>query len=136
MNLKLLPLLIALAWLQPLAAETLNIRMIRGCHEVEETPHELNDIATTLQKTLAFKGYLLDATATVNLPADEAKATLRIYEVTCSGTAERLTIKIMRRNKTILDTVATVRPGRPVILGGFPARNNEGVRMFVLTVAP
>lgn len=118
-----------------LQAETLHIRMIRGSHENGQTPPGLADIAAMMRNTLAFKTYALDAEARLPLPADGQAVKLRVYDVTCTGSAERLKVSIARRDKRVLDTVAAVRPGHPVILGGFPARRGEGVRMFVLTIA-
>ena len=118
-----------------LQAATLRIRMIRGSHEEGQTPPALADIADMMRNTLAFKTYALDAEARMPLPADGRVVKLRVYDVTCTGPAERLKVSIVRRDKRVLDTVASVRPGHPVILGGFPARRGEGVRMFVLTIA-
>jgi hypothetical protein len=129
----LLPLLL-LGAVQALRAETLHIRMIRGSHEEGATAPALADIAAMMQNTLAFKTYALDAETHIPLPANGATRPLRVYEVTCSGPAERLNIKITRLGKRILATVATVRPGHPVVLGGFRARKGGGMRMFVLTV--
>lgn len=131
------PLLLAcllLGILQAVQAETLHIRMIRGSHEEGTTAPALADIAAMMQNTLAFKTYALDAETRIQLPADGAPRSLRVYSVTCTGSAERLKIGITRLGKRILSTVATVRPGHPVVLGGFRARKGGGMRMFVLTV--
>ncbi len=116
-------------------ADTLRIRMIRAGFEEGLTAHALLDVMAMMKNTLAFKTYTLDAEARLPLPADGAVARLRVYEVTCKGNADRLSVHIVRRGKRILSTEATIRPGHPVILGGFPARS-KGMRMFVLTVEP
>lgn len=131
--LLLLPVLL-LGALQTVQAETLHIRMIRGSHEEGTTAPALADIAAMMQNTLAFKTYALDAETRIPLPADGTPRSLRVYAVTCTGSAERLKIGITRLGKRILSTVATVRPGHPVVLGGFRARKGGGMRMFVLTV--
>ncbi len=115
-------------------AEALRIRMIRASNEPTETPAVLADVVAMMKNTLAFKTYALDAETHFVLPAKGELKKLRIYEVTCSGPASQLSVKIVRKGQSILSTVATVRPGQPVILGGFPAREG-GMRMFVLTVS-
>lgn len=116
-------------------AEALRIRMIRGSNVPGATPAALADVVAMMANTLAFQAYSLDAEVHFDLPAKEDMKLLRVYEVTCSGPASQLNVKIVRKGKRILSTVATVRPDHPVILGGFPAREG-GMRMFVLTVVP
>ena len=118
----------------PLSADTLRIRMIRAVQEASEgVAPALHDVLPVLRSTLAFKSYLLDADATLPLPANGELARVGIYQVLCEGAADRLTVQIRRGGKRILRTVATVRRDQPVILGGFPARSG-GTRMFILTV--
>ena len=128
-------LLFAVTVLGNLHGDTLRIRMIRGIHEEGVTPPVLRDIEAMMRNTLAFKTYALDAEARLPLPANGDLRKLSVYDVTCTGPAERLNVKVVRLGKLILSTVATVRPDNPVILGGFPAREG-GMRMFVLTIAP
>jgi hypothetical protein len=119
-----------------LSADTLRIRMIRAVQEASEgVAPALHDVLPVLRSTLAFKSYLLDADATLPLPANGELARVGIYQVLCEGAADRLTVQILHGSRRMLRTVATVRPDQPVILGGFPARP-EGTRMFILTVVP
>ena len=117
-----------------LSADTLRIRMIRAVQEASEgVAPALHDVLPVLRSTLAFKSYLLDADATLPLPANGELLRVGVYQIICEGIADRLTVQISHGNKRILRTVATVRRDQPVILGGFPVRTG-GARMFVLTV--
>ena len=131
---RVLLALVALLAAAQLEADTLRIRMIRATHEESEgVAPELQDVLAVLRGTLAFRSYVLDADATLPLPANGELARVGIYQVLCEGAADRLTVQILRGSKRILRTVATVRRDQPVILGGFPARSG-GTRMFILTV--
>lgn len=131
---RVLLALVALLAAAQLEAETLRIRMIRATHEESEgVAPELQDVLAVLRGTLAFRSYVLDADATLPLPANGELARVGVYQVLCEGGADRLTVQIRLGGRRILRTVATVRRDQPVILGGFPARPG-GSRLFVLTV--
>ena len=117
-------------------ADTLRIRMIRASLDEAETPAELLDIVAMTRNTMAFKSFSLDAEETLPLPTSGGVRELKVYRVECSGDSEKLAVKITRRDRCIIRTEVAVRRGRPIVLGGFPARFGGGVRMFVLTLEP
>ncbi|MDD5705410.1 MAG: hypothetical protein PHR35_05760 [Kiritimatiellae bacterium] len=114
-------------------AETLRIRLLRTSHADGAVAAEIQDVMPALRNSLVFKSYSLMGTAQMALPANGEAVGLGGYTVTCSGTMSQLTIKVMRGKYAVLDTVASIRHGQPLILGGFTG-GGGGQVVFVFTV--
>jgi hypothetical protein len=115
-------------------AETLHIRLLRASHAEGPVAPALQDVMPALRNSLVFKSYTLMDQAQQPLPPPAgASVSLGGYSVACTGPATQLSIKITRGRHGIIDTVATLRRGQPLILGGFGG-GGGGQAIFVFTL--
>ncbi len=117
-----------------LRAETLHIRLLRASHAAGPDVPALQDVMPALRGSLVFKSYKLMDQAQQRLPAPAgASVDLGGYSVACLGNAAHLSIKIARGRHGVIDTVACLRRGHPLILGGFGG-GGGGQAIFVFTL--
>lgn len=113
-------------------AETLWIRLVKASNVTEETDSRLTDILPVLAKNLVFKSYSLVAATTIDLPASGREVRLGVYSITCQGPTGNLSIQIRHDDTPLLYTTVSLREGKPVVLGGFPAADGRMILVFVL----
>lgn len=118
-----------------MAVEALGgVLSIRLAHVTEDGPGRgegLEDVSELLSRSLVYKGHRLVAQTTVPLPVHGVQRQLGKYEVHCAGSLESLAISIRRGSSKLLNTTVHLKPGRPLILGGFPAEDGRMVFVFV-----
>lgn len=114
-------------------AETLHIRLLRASHAEGPVAPALQDVMPALRSSLVFKSYeLMDQARQTLPPPDGATVSLGGYTVTCTGSATQLSIRITRGRQGIIDTVAALRRGHPLILGGFGGGGGQAIFVFTL----
>jgi hypothetical protein len=114
-------------------AGTMSVRLVECSNGGGGIDGGLADIGTILE-TLPFTQYSqLDATA-VDLPAANIAVTLAGYEMNCNGGQKSLSIALFHGGRPLLTTTASLKPGKPLILGGFPTADGSKI-MLVLTLS-
>ena len=102
------------------AAGAVDIRFVRAHREQSVSP-ALRDVEGLLRSNLPYQGFELLSRTSMRLPARGQSAGLaRGYRVRCDGDARRLSVRVDRGDNTVLNVAVALRPGNPVILGGFP----------------
>ena len=113
-------------------AGTMSVRLVHASDAEGGIDPELSDISGILS-SLRFESFSLLDSDTVQLPADDARIRMaQGYTLTCNGTQDDLAIEMNHNGQALLKTIATLRRGKPLILGGFPTR--EGKIILVLKV--
>ncbi|MCX7590938.1 MAG: hypothetical protein N2255_04850 [Kiritimatiellae bacterium] len=115
-----------------LRADTLSVRLVKASDTAERVDSRLDDILPALTHSLVFKAYTLVATATLELPAAGQEVKLGFYRIRCTGPAENLSIQIRHDDTPLLYTTVSLKEGKPVVLGGFPAADGRMIIVFVL----
>ena len=126
---------IALLWLTaaPALCDNLRVRLVRTSYAELPVSDDLRDIMPALRSSLVFKGYELMAQAGTALPVDGKIIRLGGYAIRFEGPTTRMRIVIQRGAHTIMETVATLREGQPLLLGGFSG-GGSGQVVFVFTL--
>jgi hypothetical protein len=112
------------------AGSELSARLVEASKEGTSSAG-LEDVMEVLKTNLPFTAYRLLGSGAAPLPA--AGRTLRLagYSVKCSGPQDNLDLEVARRKRVLLRTTISLRDGRPLIVGGFPAGRGKHVLVFV-----
>ena len=79
------------------------------------------DVEVLLRANLPYQGFELLSRSRMALPNRGQSARLAAnYRMHCRGVARRFAVRVDRGENTVLNVVVALRPGNPVILGGFP----------------
>ena len=114
------------------SAGTMSVRLVHATDAEGGMDPRLSDISGILG-SLRFESFSLLDSDTVRLPAEEVRIRMaQGYTLTCNGTQGDLAIEMNHNGQSLLKTTATLRRGKPLILGGFPTR--EGKIILVLKV--
>lgn len=118
---KLIAAAVALAMAgRCLAADTLSLREVEARNDGSGVPAILQDVGRVLKSSVGFSGYHLLSSRTLPLPTSDSVALRSGYTLKCSGSSDNLEVLVTRGAEEILRTTASLRPGRPLVLGGFP----------------
>jgi hypothetical protein len=127
-------LLLLLAPLTGASAEdSLWIRMIEASNDGQEISPAVRDLVPLLRDNLPFKQYKLLDQNTTRLPASGEVKLAEGFKLRLFGVADNLQVTLEKDGKVMIQTVLSLRKGRPVILGGFP-RGAGGKLLLVLIV--
>lgn len=126
-----LMVLALLAGVDAAQAETLRIRLVRASNAAGGTDPALQDVVPAMRGSLVFKSYALAGQKRLPLPAD-GTVTLGAFQVSCTGPRQKLAIVIQRGSQRLMQTTASLKGGKPLMLGGFPDGSNQMI--LVLTV--
>jgi hypothetical protein len=113
------------------AEPVLSVRLVKASSTGDGVDQSIQDVAGLLRENLVFKSYTLVAAQRVGLPAHAAAVVMGGYSVLCDGTANRLQIMIRQGNRPLVNTTVSFKSGKPIILGGFPARDGRLIFVFV-----
>ncbi len=114
-------------------ATQLSVRLIEASNAEGGMDRALQDIAPLLRNNLPFKTYTLVDAQAVRLPSTGQALTLRGgYIVRCQGSLERLAVTVELNGRVLIQTEIALRPGAPMILGGFSGGRGK---MLVVLVA-
>lgn len=122
--------ILLMALVAPVLAESVSVRLVEASNAKGQSSAGLRDVVGILKNNLRYSRYVLLASGTMRLPKGGTQG-LGGYVVTCSGSSASLTITVKRGKKALINTQVRLVPGRPLILGGFPA--SGGKRVFVFT---
>jgi threonine dehydrogenase-like Zn-dependent dehydrogenase len=113
------------------AGDLVSLRLVRADNQ-GGVDAAVKDVQQAMGKDFAYKGFHLEAQGAVQLSASKP-VTLGGYTVECSGSAQALVVKVSRDGKAVLSTTVALAPGKPLILGGWPAAG--GARQMLVLVA-
>ena len=103
-----------------LSAESVGIRFVRAHHGDSVSP-ALRDVERLLRSNLPYRGFELLSRTSMALPVrGQSSGLARGFRISCNGDAGRLSVRVDRGDATLLNVAVALRPGTPVILGGFP----------------
>ncbi|MBN2451119.1 MAG: hypothetical protein JXR77_12065 [Lentisphaeria bacterium] len=107
----------------PLAAQdgaVLSARLVTaGSGNAREDPR-LGDVLPLLKSTLRFSSFQLEGEATLSLRENAVASLAKDYRVTLTEvTGPSALVHVSRREEKMLQTRLTLKPERPVIVGGF-----------------
>jgi hypothetical protein len=114
------------------AGSELEIRQVAARKDGEGVGPGLQDIQTLLSENMPFKSYRLLASKKTPLPAAAEVGLAEGYSVACKGEQGNLDVVIRRKKAELLRTTATLRDGKPLILGGFPGADSS-ILIILLT---
>lgn len=109
---------------------TLSVRLVEASNNGAGVDPGLADVAGLLQGSLRFTRYRLVAQKRMRLPASQT-VTLAGYAVQCEGPQRGLRIRVRSKGTGLLDTTANLRDGKPLVLGGFPAKSGKLILVFL-----
>jgi len=110
------------------AGNALLIRLVRATGTPNVDP-AVQDVVQAMSGSFAFKGFSLKAQTTIPLPAAQ-DAQLGEYTVGCKGAQDRLSIRVIRGKRPLLETVVSLVDGKPLVVGGFPAADGHHLLVF------
>jgi hypothetical protein len=114
------------------AADSLSLREVEASNDGSGVPAALQDVGKVLQSSVGFTGYRLLSSRTLPLPASGSVALQNGYTFKCSGPRENLEVLVTRGTEEILRTTASLRPGKPLVLGGFPGARGRVLLVLVV----
>ena len=114
-----------------LAGNNLSIRLVEAGNRKKASSSGVPDVISILKKSFSYNSYNLTASGRMTLPAKKSTQKLGEYVVTCSGKQKNLSIRVMHNNKTIINTTVSLHDNKPVMVGGFPAKNGEFILVFI-----
>ncbi len=110
-------------------AETLRIRLVRASNSAGGADPALQDVLLAMRGSLVFQSYALAGQKQLPLPANGIVA-LGSFQVTCTGPRQKLAIVIRRGSQRLMQTTASLKGGKPLLLGGFPDGANQMILVF------
>jgi hypothetical protein len=110
---------------------SLSMRLVEASNAGSGVDSHLRDVASALKGQLPFNSYRLLSSGGASLPAGNTKTSLSGYSVTCNGPQNALKITISHGKRTLVSTTASLRNGRPILLGGFPSNGGKLIIVFV-----
>ena len=126
-----LAMAILLCWqVAAIAGGTLSIRLVEARTGKPHQGPGLADVAATL-KSMRYNQFTLIGQARTSLPATGTASRLGSYTVVCSGKQDSLQILVRSGKRKLLSTTVRLRDGKPVVIGGFPARGAKHVLVFL-----
>jgi hypothetical protein len=114
------------------AGTALGIRLVEASNRGKGVAQSLGNVAPLLRNNMPFDTYQLLTAKSVSLPANATMDMGYGLVVRCSGPQKNLSVSVLRRGKTVLQSTVEVKDRSPVILGGFPA---EGGKMILILLA-
>lgn len=115
------------------AGETLSVRLVKADQTGKPSDPGLADVLPALTQSLAFRTYAVVASTTVPIPVSPQELRLGPYRVGCSGPPDNLSIQIRQDHTPLLYTTISLKPGKPVIVGGFPVADGRMIFVFLLS---
>ena len=117
--------IVAMAAGTAFAGGAVSVRLVEGHNQGSGLSGGLADIAGTLRQNLPFQRFDLVDRRTVTLPADRTTAMARGFSIKCSGSREALAVTLKRGRARLINTTLSLRPGKPVVLGGFTSEKGK-----------
>jgi hypothetical protein len=124
-----LGLAVALGISSASGAATLSVRLVEATNDGSGIDGRLRDVAAAFGD-LSFNSYRLVDAADFPIPARETRA-MGGYEVACAGELGGLMITVRLRGQELLNTSVSLRPKKPLVVGGFPSRKGRMILVFV-----
>lgn len=113
-------------------ATRVDVRLVRAYHGWGVS-RELRDVADLLRGNLPYTAFEMLSRASVPIPNRGQNANLSHgLSIHVSGNHERLSVLVQRQRATLLRAVVGLRPNVPIILGGFPDKED---RLLIVLVA-
>ncbi len=112
-------------------AGSLSLRLVEASNSGGSSG-SLSDVIGILQKTLPFKTFTLKASGSASLPASNQSVSLDGYSVICNGPQGNLSVAVKRRGKTIVNTSAALKKGKPFVLGGLPGGGGKSLVLILV----
>lgn len=115
-----------------LAGGSLSIREVEAKNDGSGVPANLQNIAAALKSSMPFTGYRLLSSHTLPLPADGEVQLSSGYRLRCSGAQKNLEIVVERNRSEVLRTTASLRDGKPLVLGGLSGAGGRVLLIFLV----
>lgn len=104
---------------RPAQHRTIKVRLLLADNSGESSSEDLNDILPLLKKNLRFNSYRLVSQRTTQARASTLDLPFAYKLQYTDVDLPSVTVSISRKAKTLLRTRLYLRPGRPVLVGGF-----------------
>ena len=115
-------------------APVLLLRLIEASEQGETAQDDaLADVLPVLKRNLGFDAYRLLSARKQPLTGNFSLVLADGYRLSATEVdGAEMTLKLARERERILETRLRLRPGRPVILGGFPYENHNRKLIIIL----
>lgn len=114
------------------AGDSLVIRLVLAHNKSNKVHKGLSDVQKTLTKNLPYSGFDLQDQKRLPLPKGGRVEMRHNIKLTASGSQGSMTIRVRQKRNPFINTTLKLPDGKPVILGGIPAKRG---RLLVVIVA-
>ncbi len=112
------------------AGDTIFVRLVAANNAPGAPPAALADVMGDLTKRSQYSNFQLVDSKKVKLPAAARVKLKGGYALELSGPKEKLKLGVFHGKRRIMQMTVSLKEGRPLILGEFPAQ--DGKMVFVL----
>ncbi|MFT5127806.1 MAG: hypothetical protein ACI8W8_001413 [Rhodothermales bacterium] len=101
------------------AEDAVSLRLVHASNSGKAVDAALSDVSSTLTTNLPFSNYsVLDSK---NLSIGQTVSCAQDFSVATTGSRESMKITVKQGGAQKLNTTVSLAPGKPLLLGGFPA---------------